>query len=133
MQIIHCKKFCVPVSIGTLNNPSDSISGSVTFQNFLGENAPKLPSVGIPMHTMTVHIPNSPTSTVKTILAVPPLFRSLDSNTKYICTVQLISKLILACVEHACLSLVPIMLLKLPIMLWSNAPEFCLLCSIMLY
>ena len=25
--------------------------------------------------------------------------------------------------------LVPIMLLKLPIMLWSNAPEFCLLCS----
>ena len=25
--------------------------------------------------------------------------------------------------------LVPIMLLKLPIMLWSNAPEICLLCS----
>ena len=25
--------------------------------------------------------------------------------------------------------LVPIMLLKLPIMLWSNALEFCLLCS----
>ena len=25
--------------------------------------------------------------------------------------------------------LVPIMLLKLPIMLWSNVPEFCLLCS----
>ena len=25
--------------------------------------------------------------------------------------------------------LVPVMLLKLPIMLWSNVPEFCLLCS----
>ena len=28
-----------------------------------------------------------------------------------------------------CIRLVPIMLLKLPIMLWSNAPEFYLLCS----
>ena len=27
-------------------------------------------------------------------------------------------------------SFVPIMLLKLPIMLWSSAPEFCQLCSI---
>ena len=29
-----------------------------------------------------------------------------------------------------CIRLVPIILLKLPIMLWSNAPEFWLLCSI---
>ena len=35
------------------------------------------------------------------------------------------------CVCVVCVNarLVPIMLLKLPIMLWSNALEFCLLCS----
>ena len=31
--------------------------------------------------------------------------------------------------HNAMVRLVPIMLLKLPIMLWSNAPEFSLLCS----
>ena len=30
---------------------------------------------------------------------------------------------------YSLIRLVPIMLLKLPIVLWSNAPEFCLLCS----
>ena len=42
MQIIHFKKFSVPVSTGTskvdklLKMPSDSISEGVIFQNFLG-------------------------------------------------------------------------------------------------
>ena len=34
------------------------------------------------------------------------------------------------CVASYIVRLVPIMLLKLPIMVWSNAPEFCLLSSI---
>ena len=33
------------------------------------------------------------------------------------------------CIYIHILRLVPIILLKLPIMLWSNAPEFCLTCS----
>ena len=43
MQIIHFKKFCVPVSTGTskvdelLKMPSDSISEGVIFQNLLGD------------------------------------------------------------------------------------------------
>ena len=42
MQIIHCKKFSVPVSTGTskvdklLKMPPDSISEGVIFQNFPG-------------------------------------------------------------------------------------------------
>ena len=53
MQIIHFKKFSVPVSTGTskvdklLKMPSDSISEGVIFQNFLGGHAPRPPSVGM--------------------------------------------------------------------------------------
>ena len=45
MQIIHFKKFCVPVSTGTSNvdkllkMPSDLILEGVIFQNFLGASA----------------------------------------------------------------------------------------------
>ena len=47
------KKFCVPVFTGALKGdqllkmPSDSISESVIFQNFLGGQAPDPPSVGM--------------------------------------------------------------------------------------
>ena len=53
MQIIHFKKFSVPVSTGTSKvdklpkMPTDSISEGVVFQNFLGGHAPRLPSVGM--------------------------------------------------------------------------------------
>ena len=53
MQIIHYKKFCVPVSTGIskgnklLKTSSDSISDSVIFQNFLGDMPPDLPSVSM--------------------------------------------------------------------------------------
>ena len=49
MQIIHFKKFCVPVSIVTsevdklLKMPLDSISEGVIFQNFPGA-CPRSPS-----------------------------------------------------------------------------------------
>ena len=49
MQIIHFKKFSVPVPTGTskvdklLKMPSDSISEGVIFQNFLGGHAPRPP------------------------------------------------------------------------------------------
>ena len=50
---LHIKKFCVPVSIGaskgdqSLKMPSDSISESVIFQNFLGVCPIDPPSVGM--------------------------------------------------------------------------------------
>ena len=50
MQIIHFKKFCVPVSTGSskvdklLKISSDSISEGVIFQNFLGV-FPQIPLV----------------------------------------------------------------------------------------
>ena len=53
MQIIHFRKFSVPVSTGTskvdklLKMPSDSISEGVVFQNFLGGMPPDPPSVGM--------------------------------------------------------------------------------------
>ena len=53
MQIIHFKKFCVPVSTGTskvdklLKMPSDSISEGIIFQNFLEGMPPNSPSAGI--------------------------------------------------------------------------------------
>ena len=46
MQIIHFKKFCVPVSTGTskvdklLKMPSGSISEGAIFQTFLGPDPP---------------------------------------------------------------------------------------------
>ena len=52
MQIIHFKKFCVPVATVTskvdklLKMPSDSISEGVISQNFLGGMPPCPPSVG---------------------------------------------------------------------------------------
>ena len=88
MQIIDFKKFYLPVSTGTskgnnlLNIPSDSISDSVIFQNFMGP-CPQTPLVLAcftclcALHTMRVHIPVSPTSTMMTDLTVP-LFKSLD-------------------------------------------------------
>ena len=53
IQIIHFKKFDIPVSTGTskgdksLNIPSGSISDSVMFRNFLGGMPPDPPSVGM--------------------------------------------------------------------------------------
>ena len=53
MQIIHFKKFSVPVSTGTskvdklLKMPTDSISEGVIFQNFLGGMPPDPPSAGM--------------------------------------------------------------------------------------
>ena len=63
MQIIHFKKFCVPVSTGTskvdklLKMLPDSISEGVIFQNFPGGMPPD-PLVLI-LHTMSVNMPAS--------------------------------------------------------------------------
>ena len=62
MQIIHFKKFCVPVSTGTskvdklLKMPPDSISEGVIFQNFPG-GMPQTPCCVL--HTMSVNMPAS--------------------------------------------------------------------------
>ena len=41
-----------------------------------------------------------------------------------------VKSVVLVITAHSlCSRLMPIMLLKLPMILWSNAPEFCLLCS----
>ena len=82
MEIIHFKKFCVPVSTGTskvdklLKMPSDSISEGVIFQNFLGGMPPDPPSAC--MLRMSVSFAHyeckyltSPTSTMMTGLVVP--------------------------------------------------------------
>ena len=91
MQLIHFKKFSVPVSTGTSKvdklpkMPSDSISEGVVFQNFLGGGMPPDPlSVG--MLCMPVcfahyeykyanypYINNDDRSS-----SAPPLFKSLD-------------------------------------------------------
>ena len=53
MQIIHFKKFSVPVSTGTskvdkvLKMPSNSISKGIIFQNFLGGMLPDPPRVAM--------------------------------------------------------------------------------------
>ena len=74
---------CLPVSTGALKGdqslkmPSDSISESVIFQNFLGA-CPQIPLVlayfayPCALHTMTVHIPASPHINMMISLAVPP-------------------------------------------------------------
>ena len=81
MQIIHFKKFCVPVSTGTSKVDkllSDSISEGVIFQNFLGGACPQTCLVLAcfaclcASHTMSVNMPASPTSTMMTGLVVPP-------------------------------------------------------------
>ena len=87
MQIIHFKKFSIPVSTGTskadklLKMPSDSISEGVIFQNFLGA----CPQTTLVLacfaylcasHTMSVNMLNSPTSTMMTGLVVPPFQKS---------------------------------------------------------
>ena len=49
------------------------------FSKFLGGRPLRPPSIGMhASHTMTVHIPATPTSTKMTHLAVHPLFKSLD-------------------------------------------------------
>ena len=91
MQIIHFKKCCVSMSIGTskvdklLNLPSDSISDHVIFK-ISWRSMPPDPLVLAcfaylcALQTMKVHIiPANPTSTIMIDLAVPPtLFISLD-------------------------------------------------------
>ena len=80
MQIIHFKKFCVPVSIGRskldklLKMPSDSISEGVIFQNFLGACPETPPSAGIPVYFAHYECKylTSPISTIMTVLVVPP-------------------------------------------------------------
>ena len=87
IQIIHLKKFCVPVSTGTskvdklLKMPSDSILEGVIFQNFLGGMPPDhlvlmCFACLCTLHTMSVNMPASPTSTMMTGLAVPPSQKS---------------------------------------------------------
>ena len=89
MQIIHFKKFSVPVCTGTLKvdkllkMPSDSISEGVIFQNSLGGHTPDPLVLACfaclcASHTMSVNMLISPTSTMMTGLVVPPLFKSLD-------------------------------------------------------
>ena len=79
--------FCIPVSTGALKGdkslkmPSDSISASVIF---LGSMLPEpliLACFACPcaLHTMTLHIPATPTSTMMTHLAVP-LFQKSGST-----------------------------------------------------
>ena len=83
MQIIHFKKFSVPVSTGRSKvdklpkMPSDSISEGVIFQNFLGGMPPDPPSAGmLRMPVCFTHYDfkylTSPTSTMMTGLVVPP-------------------------------------------------------------
>ena len=91
MQIIHFKKFSVPVSTGTskvdklLKMPSDSISEGVIFQNYLGA-CPQTPLVRecftclCASHTMSVNMLASPTSTMMTGLVVPPPFQKSRST-----------------------------------------------------
>ena len=91
MQIIHFKKFSVPVSTGTskvdklLKMPSDSISQGVIFQNFLG-GMPQTPLVLAcfaclcALHTVSVNMLASPTSTMMTGLVVPPPFQKSRST-----------------------------------------------------
>ena len=81
MQIIHFKKFSVPVSTGTskgdklLKMALDSISDSLSFQNLLG-TCPQTPLVLVcftclcTLHTMRVHIPASSTLTMMTDMTV---------------------------------------------------------------
>ena len=64
-----------------LKTPSDSISYSVIFQNFPGGMPPDPLVLAYficlcALHTMSVNIPASPTSTMMTDLAVPPLQKS---------------------------------------------------------
>ena len=90
MQIIHFKKFSVPVSTGTskvdklLKCPqTQSHAEGVIFQNFLGRHAPRPPCAGMlrmPVcfaHHECKYLTN-PTSTMMTGQVVPPLFKSLD-------------------------------------------------------
>ena len=86
MQIMHFKKFSVPVSTGTskvdklLKLPSDSISEGVIFQNLLRGYTPDplVLACLCALHTMSVNMPASPTSTILIGLVVLPLFKSLD-------------------------------------------------------
>ena len=89
MQIIHFKKFSVPLSTGTskvdkiLKIPSDSISEGVIFQNFWGaclQTSLVLACFAClcASHFMSVNMLASPTSTMMTDLVVPSLFKSLD-------------------------------------------------------
>ena len=91
MQIINFKKFSVLVSTRTskvyklLKMPSHSISEGVIFQNFL-EVCPKTPLVLAcfaclcALHTMSLNMPASPTSTMMTGLVVPPPFQKSRST-----------------------------------------------------
>ena len=97
MQIIHFKKFSVPVSIGAskvdkfLKMPPDSISGSVIFQNFLGGMPPDPPIAG--MLCMPVRFAHyeckyltNPTSTMMTARSgcAPPFQKSRFAPASYI-------------------------------------------------
>ena len=83
MQIMHFKKFSIPVSTGTskvdklLKMPSDSISEGVIFQNFLGGMPPDPLVLACFTHNECKYLTN-PTSTMMTGLVVPLLFKSLD-------------------------------------------------------
>ena len=91
MQIIHFKKFSVPVSTGTskvdklLKMPSDSISEGVIFQNFLGGHAPRPSSAGMlrmPVCFACKYL-TSPTSAMMTGLVVPPFQKSRSAPAVY--------------------------------------------------
>ena len=71
-----------------LKMPSDSISEGVIFQNFLGGMPPDPLVLACfaclcALHTMSVNMLTSPTSTMMTGLIVPPLFKSLDLPLMY--------------------------------------------------
>ena len=86
MQIIHFKKFSLPAAVSTgalkvhklLNMPSDSISDGVIFQIFLGGPPLVLACFAClcALHTMSVNVLTSSTSTMMTGLVVPPFEKS---------------------------------------------------------
>ena len=90
MQIIQFKMFYVPVSAGISNidkllkMPSDSISEGIIFQNFLRGAYPQTSLVLAcltclyALHTTSVNMLTSSTSTMMTGMVVPSLFKSLD-------------------------------------------------------
>ena len=77
MQIIHFKKFCVPVCIGTSKGDKlitkNSHRSNLRWCNFLKiSGGHVLRPCSVASHTMREHIPASPTSALMISLAMPP-------------------------------------------------------------
>ena len=102
MQVIAIffKTFCIPMSTGALKGskllkmPSNSIS-ECNFSKFPEGMPPDLPSkYWHALHTMTEHIPATPTSIMVSHLVVPPLFqksRSVLGSLMQVCPTMLLA------------------------------------------